>query len=83
MAVSCCVTPAAIEGLAGVTAIDTSTGAVTVSVAELVILPNVALMLEMPVVTPVATPPDMIVATPRADELHVAVLVRSCVLPSL
>ena len=34
MAVNCCCCPAAIEGLAGVTAIDTSIGAVTVSVGR-------------------------------------------------
>jgi hypothetical protein len=74
VAVNCCVVPTATEAFPGVTAIDTSTGAVTVtvSVVEPVILPIVALILEVPVVTPVARPPAVIVATPRADELHVA-----------
>jgi len=72
VAVNCCVLPTAIEAFAGVTAIDTSTGAITVSVVEPVILLIVALMLEAPVVTPLARPPAVIVATPGADELHVA-----------
>ena len=33
VAVNCCVTPLAIEGISGVTAMDTSTAAVTVSVS--------------------------------------------------
>jgi hypothetical protein len=70
--VNCVVCPAATEAEAGVTAIDTSTGAVTVSAVEPVILLIVALMLEVPVVTPVARPPAVIGATPGADELHVA-----------
>ena len=80
---NCCVLPTAIEAFAGVTAIDTSTGAVTVSVVEPVILPIVALMLEVPAVTPVAKPPAAIVATLGADELHVTKGVRFCVLPFL
>jgi hypothetical protein len=83
VAVNCWVFPAAREGLAGVTAIDTSTGAVTVSVVEPLILLIVALILDVPVVTPAARPPKVIVATPVADELHVAVLVRFCVLALL
>ena len=42
MAVNCCCWPAAIEGLAGVTAIDTSTGAVTVRAVEPLMEPEVA-----------------------------------------
>jgi hypothetical protein len=72
VAANCSVFPAAIEAFPGVTAIDTSTGEVTVSVAELVILVMVALRLEVPAVTAVAKPPAVIVATPGADELHVA-----------
>ena len=45
---NCCAVPAAIEEFAGVNAIDTrTTGAVTVSVVEPVILPNIALILEV------------------------------------
>ncbi len=42
VAVNCCVVPLGIEGLVGVTAIDTSVAAVTVSVVEPVTLPDVA-----------------------------------------
>ena len=42
VAVNCCVVPLGIEGLAGVTAMDTSVAAVTVSVVEPVMLPEVA-----------------------------------------
>ena len=80
---NCCVVPAAMEVFAGVTAIDTSTGAVTVSVVEPVILLSAAVIVEAPVFTAFAKPPAAIVATLGADEPHVAVLVRFCVLPSL
>src|SRR5271157_6549271 len=83
VAVNCCVLPTAMEGFAGVTAIDTSTAAVTVSVVEPVILLIVAPIVEAPLLTPFAKPPAVIVATAGAEELHVAVLVRFCVLPSL
>ena len=67
------------EGFAGVTAIDTSVGAVTVSVVEPLIAPEVALIVLVPVATPVANPPAVIVATVVVCELHVAVLVKFCV----
>jgi hypothetical protein len=65
VAVNCCVLPAAIEGFAGVTAIDTSKGAVTVSVVEpLILLGGGAgdgggggLTIGVPGVTRVARPP--------------------------
>ena len=40
-------------------------------------------MLVDPMLTPLASPAGLIVATPAAEELHVAVLPRFCVLPSL
>jgi hypothetical protein len=36
-----------------------------------------------PMLTPLASPAVLIVATPAAEELHVAVLLKFCVLPSL
>jgi hypothetical protein len=36
-----------------------------------------------PMLTPLASPAVLIVATPVAEELHVAVLLRFCVLPSV
>jgi len=83
VAVNCCLVPTAIVAFPGVTAIDTSTGAVTASAAEPVMLFIVAVRVEAPIVTPVARPPALIVATLGADELHAAALVRFCVLPSL
>jgi hypothetical protein len=83
VAVNCSVPPAAIEGFDGVTAMDVSVGEVTVSVVDPVMLPIVAMMLEVPCAALVASPAELIVATLEADEVHVAVLVRFWVLPLL
>ena len=48
MAVNCCVLPWAIDGFAGVTAIDTNTAAPTVRVVLPVTAPKVALIWEVP-----------------------------------
>ena len=67
----------AIEGLAGVTAMDTSVAVVTVSVsAGLVMAPDVAVMLDVPMVTAVARPDELIVATAGVAEFQVAEAVR-------
>jgi hypothetical protein len=56
--VNCCVVPAAIDGFAGVTAIETRVGAVTVSVVDPLMPLVVGLTMGgAPVVTPVAAPP--------------------------
>src|ERR1700722_13671676 len=83
VAVNCCVPPFGTEGFAGVTAIDTSVAAVTVSVVLPVMLLEAAWIVVEPVVTAVAKPAALIVATVTAEELHVAVLLRFCVVPSL
>ncbi len=83
VAVNCWVSPLAIDGFAGVTAMDTRVAAVTVSVVVPLTLPDVALMVEVPVATAVASPPAVMVATLVVAELHVAVLVRSCWLESV
>src|SRR6202030_802743 len=83
VAVNCCVPPFGTEGFAGVTAIDTSVAAVTVSVVLPVMLLEAAWIVVIPIVTAVAKPAALIVATVTAEELHVAVLVRFCVVPSL
>ena len=57
--------------------------AVTVKVVEPLIAPEAASIVVCPGPTALASPVVLIVATPGADELHVAVLVRFCVLPSL
>jgi hypothetical protein len=76
------VVPKANDGLAGVTANDTSTGAPTLSVAEAVIAPDVAVMVAVPTPSPVAKPvADMVAAL--EDELQLTRLVTFCMLPSL
>ena len=83
VAVNCCVAPMATEELAGVTAIDTNAGPVTVSPVEPLIPPEVAWIVVLPAATPVAKPPLVIVATDVVDEVQVTELVRFCVLLSL
>jgi hypothetical protein len=87
VAVNCCVVPNAIDGVAGVTANDTSTAAVTVSVVDPLTPPTLAVMFALPTPTPLATPgvgpPVVIVLTPGVSELHSTVLVMFCVLPSV
>jgi hypothetical protein len=66
-------------GFAGVTAIETSVVAVTVSVAEPFTAPKTALILLVPVPTAVTIPPAVMVATPALCELQVTELVMFCV----
>src|SRR4051812_3453322 len=77
--------PTLIPGLAGATVIDCSVvpGSVTVSTVDPVAPCAFAVMVDHPAVIPFARPvPSMDAAAP-SDELHVAKLVRSTVLPSL
>jgi hypothetical protein len=85
VAVNCCVLPLAIDGFAGVTAIDTNVGAVTVrlSPGEVTPLKLAVMVTGPPAFTPVARPAALIVAMVLSDDAHVAVLVRFCVLPSV
>jgi hypothetical protein len=73
----------AIEGFAGVTAIDCSVAAVTVRVVEPLIAPDVALIVEVPTPAPVASPAALIVAVVVVPEVQVTVEVKFCVVPSL
>ena len=73
----------AIDGFAGVTDTDTSVAGVTVRVVLPLMLPELACTVVEPVPTEVAKPAVLMVATVRADELHVAVPVKFCVVPSL
>ena len=84
VAVNCCVVPFATVGFTGVTAIDCSVAAVTVSTELFDVTPPCpALMFVVPTVTPVARPVVApIVATPTLDDVHVAVLVTFPVVPS-
>jgi hypothetical protein len=77
------VPPFTIDGFAGVTAIETSTGPVTVRFVEPLIEPEVARIVVLPVATPDANPALVIVATAVFVELQVTELVRFCVLLSL
>jgi hypothetical protein len=72
----------AIDALPGLTDNDTRTGAVTAKTTEPVIEPEVAVIVVVPGVTLVANP-VLTVAIVAADEVHVAVLVRFCVVPLL
>jgi hypothetical protein len=83
IALNCCFSPAGTDGDAGVTAIEASTAAVTLSVAEPWMVPNVAVTVAVPFATLVANPPLLTVAIAGADEVHVAVLVKFCVVPLL
>ena len=82
VAVNGSVVPSTMLGLAGVTAIEVTTAAVTVSVVVPLTLPAVAVMVDEPVAS-VEASPVVIVATARLDEVQVAELVRSCVEPSV
>lgn len=76
VAVSCWPEPFAKETLAGVTDNEFKTAAVTVSVTEPVIVPEVAVMIAVPGDTPVPSPTLLTLATEAADELQVTVVVR-------
>ena len=85
---NCCVRPLAIDGLAGVTAIDCSVAAVTVSTSAGEVTPlKLAVMLLVPAATPVAIPafppPVTIVAATVFDDVHVTVEVMFCIDESL
>ena len=82
VAVNCCSVPGAIDGFAGVTAIDTRTAGVTVSVVEpLIPVPgSVAVIVVAPVevleASPSLPPALLMVATAGEDEVQVTVVVR-------
>jgi hypothetical protein len=65
--------------VAGVTAIEVNTAAVTVNVDDPLIVPEVAVMVALPCATLVASPPLLTVAIVVAEEVQVAVVVRFCV----
>ena len=67
----------------GVTEIEVSTAAVTVNVAEPLIVPEVAVIVALPWATLVANPLLLTVAIVVAEEVQVAVLVRLCLVPLL
>jgi hypothetical protein len=71
VAANCLVVPTAMLEFAGVTAIETSVAAVTVSDAVPLTDPDVAVIVVVPLTTPVALPFTSTVATEVDDELHV------------
>ena len=87
VATNCCVVPKAIEGFAGLTAIDSRTAAVTLMVVLPLTDPELAVICADPVPNVEASPLVfvvlLIVAMAGALELHCTVLVKSCVLPSV
>ena len=89
IAVNCSAVPFAIDGLGGVTAIETSTASVTVSVvsAKMLLLGSVARTCVAPSAAAVAMPFDPaafeIVAMPVAEEVHSTWLVMSRVVASV
>jgi hypothetical protein len=83
VAVNCWLVPFTIDAVAGVTDKEESTGAVTVSVAEPLMAPDVAVMVAPPCAALVASPPLLTVAVAVDDDIHIAALVRFCVVPLL
>jgi hypothetical protein len=87
VAVNCWVVPFAIDGVGGVTAIDTNVAADTVNVVLPLTPPSVAVITLLPVFTVVASPslPDAfeIVAVPVVAEDQVTAVVRFCVVVSV
>ena len=73
----------ATDGLAGVTAMETSGAGVTVRTVLPLMLPTAAWIVVEPVARVAAAPVELIVATLVAEELHVAVDVMLAVLLSL
>jgi hypothetical protein len=83
MAVNCCVVSLAIDGLAGVTEMDTSGAAVTVNSVLPEIVPDTAVIVEVPAATPVARPLVLsTVATAVVPDVQVTNVVMSNDVPS-
>jgi hypothetical protein len=82
VAVNSCGVSCGSVGIAGVTAIDTNTAAVIVTVVEPLVCPDVALILVLPEAAPLATPWAFTDAMLEFPLIQVAVAVRSNVLPS-
>jgi hypothetical protein len=69
--------------VAGVTEIEVSTAAVTVNVAEPLMVPDLAVIVAVPCAMLVANPALLTVAIVVAEELQVAVLASVWVVPLL
>ena len=78
------VKPLAIEALVGATAMETRAAGLTVNTTVLLVMPaEVAVILELPTLRPVATPLALMEATAPFVEFQVAELVRSTVVLSV
>jgi hypothetical protein len=77
------VLPIVTDTVVGATEIEANAGAVTVSVAEPLIVPDLAVMVVLPWATLAAKPPLLTVAIDVDEEVQMAVLVRFCVAPLL
>jgi hypothetical protein len=64
VAVNFCAVPLAMEGLVGVTAMDTSVAGVTVSVVDPDVLPEEAVIVVLPTALPVTCPALLIICVP-------------------
>ena len=82
MAVNCFVFPTGMLGLAGVTVMEDKVAEVTVRSVFPEILPEVAVIVEVPAATPVARALLLTVAIDVLDELQVAWVVISWFVPS-
>jgi hypothetical protein len=82
VAVNGCLVPAAIDGFGGFTCIDRRLGS-TLKLVEPVCAPKAAAMVALPTAAAVACPLPFTVATTGFEELQVAEVVRSWVVPSL
>jgi hypothetical protein len=76
VAVNCWVLPLVIDGFAGVTAIDCSVAAVTVSTVAPEIDDDVAVIVEVPTPAPLARPAALIVAVVVVPDDHVTAPVK-------
>ena len=76
VAVNCLVVPLAIDGFVGVTEIEVKVAAVTGKVVVPEILPDVADIVDEPVLTAAARPVLSIKATPVFEEVHVPCAVK-------
>ncbi len=83
MAVNCSAKPLATLGFTGVNVIEVKRAAVTVSVVVPLTVPDVAVMVEDPTVSALASPVADTVAIATLDEVQVAELVRMWLVPSV
>jgi hypothetical protein len=86
VAVNCCTVPSGMDAFTGVTAIETRVALVTVRMALELMLPEDAVIVELPAANPIAspgTPFTFMLATERFVEVHCTDPVTFCMLPSV